>query len=114
MPMTTDEAIIQSDSNSDSEDTTTKEDKQNELNLYDCDDEDEDGNAMNLLGDKTNSRLKTTKELCDTINPDLKESYFLVKIDWKKKYLHKNTVIWYLMDETHKLSSNRLRRVIQN
>jgi hypothetical protein len=58
--------------------------------------------------------LKTTKGLCDTINPDLEDSYFLANIDGKKKYLHKNTAIWYLMDEKHKLSSDRLNRVMQN
>jgi hypothetical protein len=114
IPMTIDKVIIQSDSDSDSEDTNNEEDKQNEMNLYDYDSEDEDDNAINLLEDTTNSRLKTTKGLCDTINPNSKESYFLVNIDGKKKYLHKNTAIWYLMDEKHKLSSDRLNRVMQN
>jgi hypothetical protein len=111
-PKTIDKVIIQSDSDSDSEDTTTEENKPNEMNLYDYDDE--DGNAINLSGDTTDSRLKTTKGLCDTINPDLKDSYFLVNINGKKKCLHKNTAIWYLMDEKHKLSSDRLNRVMQN
>jgi hypothetical protein len=83
------------------------------LDLYDCDSDDEDENFINMVEDATKSRLKTTKGLCDKINPDLKDSYFLVNIDGKKKYLHKNTAVWYLMDEKHKLSSNRLNRVMQ-
>ncbi|CAF4996626.1 unnamed protein product, partial [Rotaria sp. Silwood1] len=99
--MTTDENDVQSDSDlkpdfdseydSDSEQSTIEEDEQNELDLYDYDSEDEDDGGMNLLGHTTNSLLKTTKGLCDTINSDLKDSYFLVNIDGKKKYLHKNT-----------------------
>ncbi|CAF2750323.1 unnamed protein product [Rotaria sp. Silwood2] len=65
--------------------STIEEDEQNEMDLYDYDSEDEDDNGINLLGHTTNSRLMTTKGLCDTINPDLKDSYFLVIIDGKKQ-----------------------------
>jgi hypothetical protein len=115
-PKTIDTVVIQSDSDSDSdsEDTTTQ-DKQNEMNLYDYDSEgeDEDGDDINLSRNTTDSHLKTMKRLCDTINPNLKDSYFVVNIDGKKKYLHKKTALWYLADEKPKLSSDRLNRVMQ-
>jgi len=72
-----------------------------------------DDDDINLLQHTPHSRLKTKKGLCDAINSDLRDSYFLVNIDGKKKYLHKNTACWYLTNETHKLSSDRLNRVMQ-
>ena len=124
-PKTIDEVTIESDSDSDSEDATIRKNKQNETNLFDYDNEDEgeaedeDEDEGEDIGDAhssedvNGSRLKTTKGLCDKINPDLKDSYFLVNIDGKKKYLHKSTATWYLTDEKHKLSSDRLNRVMQ-
>ena len=54
------------------------------------------------------------KSVCNTINPDLKDSYFLVNIDRKRKYLHKSIAIWYLTDQKHKLSQDRMNRVMDN
>ncbi len=88
------------------------------MDLYE-DDEDEDDagdfdedNDDTLLPQTTNSRLQTMKGVRDTINPDLKDSYFLVRIDGKQKYLHRNTAIWYFTEEKYKLSSDRLARVM--
>ena len=126
-PKTTDEITVESDS--DSEDATIRGNKQNETNLFDYDNEDEcegegegedegadegeDIGAIQPSEDVNGSRLKTTKGLCDEINPDLKDSYFFVNIDEKKKYHHKSTATWYLTDEKYKLSSDRLNRVLQ-
>jgi len=113
IPTPVDEIEIYSESDSDSEDATSQDNLQKPIDLYDCDSDNEDENFINMLEDATKIRLKTTKGLCDKINPDLKDSYFLVNTDGKKKYLHKNTAVWYLMDEKHKLSSDRLNRVMQ-
>ncbi len=45
---------------------------------------------------------------------DLNDSYFVVNNNAKKKYLHKITVVWYLYDERHTLSSDHLTRVRDN
>lgn len=132
--MTTDENNVTSDckstsdcdssSDSESEQSTTDDDEQNETDLYDYhngndddnnndNDNGDDDDDINLLQHTPHSRLKTKKGLCDAINSDLRDSYFLVNIDGKKKYLHKNTACWYLTNETHKLSSDRLNRVMQ-
>ncbi|CAF3347446.1 unnamed protein product [Rotaria sp. Silwood2] len=101
--MTIDECSNQSDS--DSEESITQEDEQLQQNeLYSWDDdanienEIEDDSGINVLSHTTNTCLQSMKGVRDTINPDLKNSYFLVNIDGKRKYLHKNTAIWYLTD----------------
>jgi hypothetical protein len=118
IPTSLDEQNIQSDSDS-SEESIAEEDEQkehNEINPYDDVDDDGDIDEDNdgaLLPQTTNSRLQTMKGVRDAINPDLQDSYFLVRIDGKQKYLHKNTAIWYLTDEKYKLSSDRLTRVME-
>jgi hypothetical protein len=116
VPMPIEECDIQS--NSDSETSIIDDDEQNqanETNSFDDDDSDsEHDNDLSLLKHTTNDRLQTMKGVCDTINPNLKDSYFLVNIDGKKKYLHKNTAIWYLTEEKPKLSSDRMIRVMDN
>ncbi|CAF4898202.1 unnamed protein product [Rotaria sp. Silwood2] len=106
--MTIDECSNQSDS--DSEESITQEDEQLQQNeLYSWDDdanienEIEDDSGINVLSHTTNTRLQSMKGVLDTINPDLKNAYFLVNINGKRKYLHKNTAIWYLTDEKYKL-----------
>jgi hypothetical protein len=117
IPTSINEQNTQSDSDS-SEESIAEEDEQsehNEIDLYDDDDDgdiDED-NDDTLSPQTTDSRLQTMKGVRDTINPDLQDSYFLVCIDGKQKYLHKNTAIWYLTDEKYKLSSDRLTRVME-
>ncbi|CAF3784528.1 unnamed protein product [Rotaria sp. Silwood1] len=119
-PITIDECYDESDS--DSDESVSPEDPNNQANgLYSWDDDDEnnedeieDDNAVHLLPQTNNIRLQAMKGVRDTINPDLQDSYFLVNIDGKRKYLHKNTAIWYLTDEKHKLSSDRLNRVMEN
>ena len=61
-------------------------------------------NNVSLLLYTTKDCLQTVKGVYDTINSDLNDSYFLVNIDGKRKYLHKSIAIWYLTDEKHKLS----------
>ncbi|CAF4647916.1 unnamed protein product [Rotaria sp. Silwood2] len=101
--MTIDECSNQSDS--DSEESTTQEDEQLQQNeLYSWDDdanienEIEDDSGINVLSHTTNTCLQSMKGVRDTINPDLKNSCFLVNINGKRKYLHKNTAIWNLTD----------------
>ncbi|CAF1656724.1 unnamed protein product [Rotaria magnacalcarata] len=119
IPMTIDECTNESDS--DSEESTSQDDDENQSNgLYSWNDDDsmendiEDNNGINLLPQTTNTSLQSMKGVRDTINPELKDSYFLVNIDGKRKYLHKNTAIWYMTDEKQKLSSDRLKRVMEN
>ncbi|CAF2007754.1 unnamed protein product [Rotaria magnacalcarata] len=49
----------------------------------------------------------------DNINPDLKRSYFKVKINESIKYLHKQSACWLLSNNITKLSNDRLSRVMQ-
>ncbi len=109
------ESETESETDTDSDRSIIEEDEQNKMDLYDYESEEEydHDDGTNLLQHTTSSRLKNTKGLCDTINPDLKDSYFFINIDGKKKYLHKNTACWYLSNEKHKLSSDRLNRVMQ-
>ncbi|CAF2039070.1 unnamed protein product [Rotaria magnacalcarata] len=106
---------------SDSKESTSQEDDEKQSNgLYSWNDDDnvendiEDNNGINLLSQTTNIRLQSIKGIRDIINSELKDSYFLVNIDGKRKYLHKNTALWYLTDEKQKLSSDRLKRVMEN
>ncbi|CAF1562250.1 unnamed protein product, partial [Rotaria sordida] len=116
IPTSIDEQNAQSDS--DSEGSITEEDEQNDQNEMDIYDDDEDYDGIDednddiLTSQTTNNRLPTMKGIRNTINPDLKDSYFLVRIDGKQKYLHKSTAIWYLTDKKHTLSSDRLTRVM--
>jgi hypothetical protein len=136
LPVPIDEHLTQF--NSDSDDTSTDEDVDDqsvELDSYEEEEEEEeedkDDDGVNLLVDSdaraeskddddissqntTNNRLHTMKGVRDNINPDLKDSYFVVNIDGTKKYLHKSTAVWYLTDEKHKLSSDRMTRVMDN
>ena len=50
----------------------------------------------------------------DSINPSLAQSYFVITIDNKKRYLHKQTAAWILSNEKCTLSSDRLKRVMSN
>ncbi|CAF3522380.1 unnamed protein product [Rotaria socialis] len=119
IPITIDECTNESDS--DSEESTSQDDDENQSNgFYSWNDYDsmengiEDNNGINLLPQTTNTSLQSMKSVRDTINPELKDSYFLVNIDGKRKYLHKNTAIWYMTDEKQKLSSDRSKRVMEN
>ena len=49
----------------------------------------------------------------DTIPPSHINSYFLVEIDEKKKYIHKQIACWLLTDKKTGLSVDRPRRVQQ-
>ncbi|CAF3174558.1 unnamed protein product [Rotaria socialis] len=113
--------VTQFESDLDSEESTSQDDDENQsIGLYSWNDDDsmendiEDNNGINLLPQTTNTSLQSMKGVRDTINPELKDSYFLVNIDGKRKYLHKNTAIWYMTDEKQKLSSDRLKRVMEN
>jgi hypothetical protein len=44
----------------------------------------------------------------ETISPSLSNSYFRVEIDGKRKYIHKQTACWLLIDDKAKLSADRL------
>ncbi|CAF3235280.1 unnamed protein product [Rotaria sp. Silwood2] len=116
IPTSIDEQNAQS--HSDSEGSITEEDEQNDQNEMDIYDDDEDYDGIDednddiLTSQTTNNRLLTMKGVRNTINPDLKDSYFLVRIDGKQKYLHKSTAIWYLTDKKYTLSSDRLTRVM--
>lgn len=122
IPRTIDECKNESDSDSDSDENVISEDQDDPSNeLYSWNDEDENAeyeieedNLIGLLPQTTNIRLKPMKGVRDEINPDLQDSYFLVNIHGKRKYLHKNTAIWYLSEEKHKLSSDCLSRVMGN
>lgn len=50
----------------------------------------------------------------DTVCPSLRNSYFHVKIDGNKKYIHKQTACWLLTDDKASLSADRLKRVQQS
>jgi hypothetical protein len=80
-------------SDSDSDQNHIEEDKQNETDIYDYDDNhsDSDYDDINVLGHTISSNLKDTKRLCDTVNASLKDSHFVINMNGKTKYLHKNT-----------------------
>ena len=110
-PTKDDEEMVQSDSDSDESDTHDGD--QDATDLYDSEN-DEDDCAVSSISNTSSRSLQMMKGVRDSINPDLKDSFFLVNIDGRKKYLHKNTAIWYLTDEKYKLSSDRLSRVMEN
>ncbi|CAM4912299.1 unnamed protein product [Rotaria socialis] len=49
----------------------------------------------------------------DDIDPNLKQSYFKIKLNDKIKYLHKQSACWLLSNKITKLSSDRLSRCKQ-
>ena len=49
----------------------------------------------------------------DNIPPSLSKSYFAVKIDGKKKFIHKQTACRLFTDEKSLLSADRIKRVQQ-
>lgn len=49
----------------------------------------------------------------DNVPPSLANSYFSIKIDGRKKMIHKQTACWLLTDDKAKLSSDRTQRVRQ-
>ncbi|CAF4866934.1 unnamed protein product, partial [Rotaria socialis] len=79
IPITIDECTNESDS--DSEESTSQDDDENGFyswNDYDSMENDiEDNNGINLLPQTTNTSLQSMKSVRDTINPELKDSYFL-------------------------------------
>ena len=130
LPAPIDEHLYQVDSNSD--DTSTDEDDDDHSDDFDSDEEDEEDDDDDVVdlhvdngarvegqGDEgmssqstTNNPLITMKGVRDSIKPELKDSYFVVNIDGRRKYLQKSTAVWYLTDEKHKLSADRVTRVM--
>jgi hypothetical protein len=49
----------------------------------------------------------------DTVRPELAKSYFEVKINGKRKFIHKQTVCWALTENKAGLSNDRVTRVMQ-
>ena len=68
------------------------------------DDEEDTINSKNLNFDGI--------RIVDKINPNLRRSYFKIKIKENIKYLHKQSACWLLLNNTTKLSNDRLSRVM--
>ena len=56
----------------------------------------------------------TGMRVFDAIRPSLSKSYFIVDIDKKQRYIHKQTACWLLTDAKANLSADRLKRVQQS
>ncbi len=51
--------------------------------------------------------------LFDSINSDLKDSYFKIDLNNGIKYMHKKTASWFLTENNNNLSSDRLKSVME-
>ena len=96
-----------SESESDSKNYSSSEvDNTNSISRTSYDDDNED-------------ELFTTKKefsgtrLFDSINQDLKDSYFKIELNNVVKYMHKQTACWFLTEKNNHLSSDRLKRVME-
>jgi hypothetical protein len=91
------------------------ENSDDEENNNSSGDEDEDAASDN---DENAERIQSTKTIFsgtrikDKINPDLANSYFKLKINDTTKFLHKQSAVWLLTDKNHRLSTDRLSRVM--
>ena len=105
---------------SDSDENSAEDEDENQVDTPDLDevecsggDELEDNDDIDASSENVNEKSKKMRGFCDSINPDLQDSYFLMDVDGKRKYLHKSTAIWYLTDEKLKSSSDRVNRVME-
>ena len=96
-----------SESESDSENYSSSEaDNTDSISRASYDDDDKD-------------QLFTTKKefagipLFDSINQDLKDSYFKIELNNVVNYMHKQTACWFLIEKNNHLSSDRLKRVME-
>ena len=103
------------DSDSDESDT---EDTDHDDNYSDCDDvsviEEDLEDDLSRQFFKISPATFQGMRVFDSINPSLAQSYFVIATDNKKKYLHKQTAAWILLNEKYTLSSDRLKRVMTN
>ncbi|CAF5201026.1 unnamed protein product [Rotaria magnacalcarata] len=79
--------------------------------LFDCQNDtmsDDEEDILNTLKSNFNGI-----RILDNINPELKRSYFKVKMNESIKYVHKQSACWLLSNNITKLSNGRLSRVMQ-
>ncbi|CAF1285328.1 unnamed protein product [Rotaria sp. Silwood1] len=101
-------------SESDDYEYENKDDEDNDYN--NSSDEDEDAAPDNEENAKRVQCIKTIFSgtcINDTINRDLANSYFKVKINDTTKLLHKQSVVWLLTDKHERLSTDRFSRVME-
>ena len=102
-----DDDEVSDDDEVDSEDDDDSED----------DEIDYDDNGLEEDDDE-NNRIATVKtefhgmRIRNSIDTNLKDSYFRVTINDDVKYIHKQTACWMLTEKQNRLSSDRLSRVI--
>jgi len=105
------------DFDSDSDDSSYEEDVDTIENYTDTevsiDGDDDEENVSDHLFNVSSTTFQGMR-VFDNINPALTKSYFIVKINGTKKYLHKQTVAWLLSKDKTTLSSDRLKRVMTN
>lgn len=102
---------LESDDDEDDEDEDVESDDEDELydELLESDD---DNNEKEDILNSTKSTFDGIR-IVDNINPQLKDSYFKIKINDKIKYLHKQSACWLLSNKSTRLSNDRLSRVMQ-
>ena len=101
------------------EDEVEGEDKYEEVEEDDDNEDDGDGNE-----DSTDQQSHQDHQFSRILNENLtgmriyttipkihKHKYFKIRLNGGKKYIHKQTAVWYLTNKTRHLSSDRLLRV---
>lgn len=83
-----------------------------DFSLSDDDDSlgDVDGLNISNISNVSSSSISGIR-IFDSIQPGQHQSFFRVKINDQKKYLHKQSATWYLSKDNKRLSSDRLKRV---
>ncbi|CAF2110349.1 unnamed protein product [Rotaria magnacalcarata] len=71
------------------------------------DDEEDEENINSIKNDFNGLKIR------DNINMEQKDHYFKIKINDTVKYVHKQTTCWILTNENGRLSTDRLRRVME-
>ncbi|CAF2476821.1 unnamed protein product [Rotaria sp. Silwood2] len=71
------------------------------------DDDEEVENMNSIINDFNGLKIR------DNINMEQKDRYFRIKINDTVKYMHKQTACWILTNESGRLSTDRLCRVMQ-
>jgi len=79
--------------------------------------DDEDDDVSNVSSSEVFQGLQgatfSGMRVFDTVRPELAKSYFEVKINGKRKFIHKQTACWLLSENKTVLSNDRVTRVMQ-
>ena len=79
--------------------------------------DDEDDDVSNVSSSEVFQGLQSATfsgmRVFDTVRPELAKSYFEVKINGKRKFIHKQTACWLLSENKTVLSNDRVTRVMQ-